>query len=279
MKKFYLLLIFICALTSCSNDDHSSPAEPNPNLLQRVDFYPGSISEKRWYFNSNGLLEHIARPDGMVIQYFVYDSNNRLASSNVFNDDGSNTNYTFSYDNNGFLTAMNSQNLQYDVPSSTYYFGDLNTSFIKFKINSDKLLTSSTVGYMDEVEPGQFEETTWYSVGISYTNNNILGFYPGEHCNSLTYDNKTNPLRQATLAICRAFSFVSESRWPFDYCISANNVLTHAYCPEDPESEVYHYTYNANNLPVEQTHDSYYFGTLEDTTVSAKYYYQGEVLP
>lgn len=279
MKKFYLILISICSLTSCSDTDDASPAEPNPNLLQRVDFYPGTVNELRWLFNEDGLLEKITKADGTIVQDFTYDGNNRLVSSTLFNNGGANTTYAFTYDSNGFVTAVNNQNLQYDSTSGNYYFGDLNTAFTEFKINSDKLLTYSKTANIEEVEVGQFEETVWYDVNISYTNNNILGYFPGESCNYLTYDNKTNPLKNATLAICRAFGFVSESRWPFDYSISANNVLTHKYCLEDPESEVYHYTYNSNNLPEEQTHDSYYLGVYESTMVSAKYYYQGDVLP
>ena len=49
--------------------------------------------------------------------------------------------------------------------------------------------------------------------------------------------------------------------------------------PFDPESEVYQYTYNSNNLPITQTRDNYYNGVYENTISSVKYYYQGDVIP
>jgi hypothetical protein len=278
MKKFCLLLITICALSSCTSDSTSNN-EPNPNLLQRVDFYPGTPNERRWIFNSDGLLDEITKADGTVIQDFTYDSDDRLTSSTLFNDSGINETHTFTYDNNDFVASVDGVSLNFSPSLNAYYTGDLNQYYEMTEINSEKLLVYSKKALIEEVEVGQFEESVWFKLIVSYTNNNILGFYPGEHCNYLTYDDKTNPLRNATLTICRAFSFVQESRWPSDYCISANNVLTHEYCSEDPESEVFHYTYNANDLPEEQVQDSFYLGTFESTRVSAKYYYQGDVLP
>lgn len=277
MKKFCFLFFFILTLYSCSNDSESTN-QPNPNLLQRVDFYPNSPNEKRWLFNTDGLLEKITKADGTVIQDFTYNSNNLLISSTEYTTSG-NVTHTFTYTNEGFVSSVNNQILLYDASIDTYFFNYSNNGFSKFKINNDKLLISSESGYLDEIEVGEFVEIIDYDVTISYTNNNILNYFPGEQCNYLTYDNNTNPLRNGTLAICKAFSFVNESRWPFHYCISANNVLSHSYCSIDPESNTYHYTYNQNNLPVEQTHDYYYLGTLEDTVISAKYYYQGDVLP
>lgn len=278
MKKFYFLICFVVVSISCSSDS-SEEVTADQNLLQRVDFYPGTVNERRWLFNADGLLNEITKADGSVIQNFTYDSDNRLISSTKFNDGGTTETHTFTYNSSDFVTSVDGVTLNYDSALEAYYTGDLSQYYEMTKINSDKLLIYSKKAYNEEVEVGQFEETVWYSVSIDYTNNNINNFSPGEQCNYLSYDDKTNPLRNATLSICRAFSFVPESRWPLDYCISANNVLTHDYCPEDPESEVFHYTYNTNNLPLEQTHDSYYFETYEGTVVSAKYYYQGDTLP
>lgn len=279
MKKFYFLLIFVSVLTSCSSDSSDNPIGPNANLLQRVDFYPGLASERRWIFNSDGLLEKITKANGTVTQNFSYDDDNRLISSTIFFDGGTTETHTFSYNNNGFVTAVDGTAVLFDASSGSYYTGELNQTYEMTKINNDKLLVSSKTAFMDEIEEGVFEEVVWQEMMVGYTNSNISSYSNGDTCHSLTYDNKTNPLKNATLAIGRAFSFISNSRWSTDYCISANNVLTHNYCSEDPESEVYHYSYNANNLPSEQTHDSYYFGTLEGTTISAKFYYQGDVLP
>jgi hypothetical protein len=48
---------------------------------------------------------------------------------------------------------------------------------------------------------------------------------------------------------------------------------------EDPESAIFQYEYNSNDLPVKRTYYSYYFKTLEGSRVDALYYYQGDVIP
>ncbi len=279
MKKFYILLISIFALTSSCTSDSESTTQPDPNLLQRVDFNPNTINEKRWLFDADGLLIEITKANGNVIQNFNYDSRNRLISSTIYNDSGSNETHTFTYSNTDFVTSVDGVTLNYDATLGAYYTGDLNQSYVLTKINNDRLLVYSKTAFMDEIDLGVFEEIIGNELTVEFTNSNILGYFPNEQCNFLSYDNKTNPLKNATLAICRAFSFVPESRWVFDYCVSANNVMTHRYCLEDPESYVYHYIYNSNNLPQTQTSDSYYLGVYENTVTSINYYYQGDALP
>ena len=51
MKKIIFLFVLAITLFSCSSDDSSFSV--NPNLLQRVAFYPGQPQENRWNFNSD----------------------------------------------------------------------------------------------------------------------------------------------------------------------------------------------------------------------------------
>ncbi|MCF6130927.1 hypothetical protein [Flavobacterium wongokense] len=277
MKKFCLLLISICLLTSCSNDSTTSN-EPNPNLLQRVDFYPGTPNEKQWIFNNEGILTEIVKADGTLVQDFIYDNNNRLIGSTVYHDDSTTEGHTFTYDSNDFLTSVDGENIHYDNSLQAYYTGNLNSYYRLTKINSDKLLLEGRTIQVDNDESG-FNETIWSEMLVYYSGNNVTSYHPNESCNYLTYDSNVNPLRNATLSICRAFSFVQYSNWVDGQFNSTNNVLTHSYCAEDPESSVYHYTYNSNNLPQIQTSDSYYHGVFESTMTSIKYYYQGDLLP
>ncbi len=61
---------------------------------------------------------------------------------------------------------------------------------------------------------------------------------------------------------------------------SKNNVISKNPCSEGyPESNVYQYEYNSNNLPVKNTLSWYYGKVLEATTVYVLYYYQGDVIP
>ena len=278
MKKFYFIFSFIVVCISCSSD--SSSVSVNPNLLQRVDFFPGTISERRWLFNDDGLLTSITKADGTIVGSFTYDSHNRLISSTTVDYMGTIENHSFTYDSNDFVTTVDGVTLIYNSSLNGFYTGNLNSYYSLTILNSEKLLTYRKTVNIEEVEVGVFDETVLDEMIVSYGDNgNILGYSPNESCNYLSYDDKANPLRNATLAICKAFAFISNSNWVDGQYNSTNNVLSHDYCSEDPESEVYHYTYNTNNLPIIQTRDDYYLGAYEATTTSAKYYYQGDVIP
>lgn len=276
MKKFYFLISFVVISISCSSD--SSSVTTNANLLQRVDFYPGISSERRWLFNSDGLLIQITKPDGTIVQDFTYDSHNRLTNSIIFPDTGTPETHTFTYDSSDFVTTVDGVTINYDSSLDAYYTGILDVNYRLTRINNEKLLLEGRTVVVDNDGTG-INETRWNEMSVYYLNHNVMSFSPGDSCNTLTYDDKPNPLRNATLAICKAFSFVAGSRWIDGQYNSANNVLSHDYCSEDPESSIYHYTYNPNNLPEVQAHDSYYNGVYENTLTSINYYYQGDVLP
>jgi hypothetical protein len=275
MKTIFSLLMMALSLFSCSSEDNS--AILNSNLLQRVDFYPNSPNEKRWLFNSDGLLYQITKADGTIVQDFTYNSNNLLISSTEYNNSG-NITHAFTYNNNGFVTSVDGETVNYDAGINAFYTGVLNDYYRLSKINSDKLLVEGKTVFIDIDETGT-NQVLLDEMSVSYSDNNILSYFPGESCVYYTYDSYSNPLRNATLSICRAYSFIVNSRWIDGQFNSINNPISQNYCSEDPESEVYHYNYNVSNLPIEQTHDYYYLGTLENTIVSAKYYYQGDVLP
>ncbi|HRG17877.1 MAG TPA: hypothetical protein PLP39_02195 [Flavobacterium lutivivi] len=280
MKKLcvYCLFFLVIIVSSCSSDSSSTTDEPNPNLLQRVDFYSGTSFETRWIFNTDGLLSQINKADGTIVQDFIYDDQNRLTSSTKYNSPSPNQVYTFTYDANGFVATVNGVTVNYDSTLDAYYTGILNQNYRLTKINNEKLITNAKTVFV-EIEDGETIETEWYLINVNYLNNNITSYFPDESCNYLTHDEKINPLRNATLAICRAFSFIENSPWINGYYNSANNVLSHSHCLEDPESYQFHYTYNVNNMPITQTRDDYYLGEYESTISSANYYYQGDTLP
>lgn len=278
MKNFCLFFIAVFTLLSCSNDT-TDQTTIDPNLLQRIDFFPGLTFERRWVFNTDGLLKEITKSDGTIVQDFIYDNNNRLINSTVFNDNGFNQTYTFTYDNNNFVNSVNGETVNYNVGLDSYYVGNLSQNYRLTKINSDKLLVYGKTSYQDFDENGNPFEIIWNEITVNYTNNNLMSYWPNDSCNFFTYDSQTNPLRNAILPICRAFSFIENSRWVDGLYFSPNNPLSHDYCSEDPESEVYNYTYNTDNLPLIQTRDNYYQGVYENTITSAKYYYQGDVIP
>jgi len=120
----------------------------------------------------------------------------------------------------------------------------------------------------------------------SYLNSNLSGYYVlGSPSSSyFSHDTKNNPLKAALYPLNKAYSVRcsfnhTSGLWKYSECNSQNNVINEHYESEDPERYNYIYEYNALNLPVKQTTQSYYFSQLESTKVTAKYYYQGDAIP
>lgn len=84
MKNIISLFVIIIVLVSCNNDDSTNSTVINPNLLQRVDFFSGTNYEKRWCFNSNGFLEEIKDANGILLEKFVYNSNNQVIQNLIY---------------------------------------------------------------------------------------------------------------------------------------------------------------------------------------------------
>jgi hypothetical protein len=274
---YFFLLTFITI--SCSDSDDSGVAIPiiDTSKLAKVIFDPKTPSEKHWNFYTNGLLKEITKPDGTILQNFVYDAkNNLLSSTNITEPYNS---HKFTYDNNNFVASIDGEKVNYDSTLDAFYTGVLDHSYRLTKINIEKLLIDGKLVRV-EIENGISYESQFYQTRVNYSNNNISSYFEyNETCNFLTYDNKKNPLSNATLPICIAFSFVSNSSWINGHYNSVNNLLTQHYCSEDPESNTYNYTYNSHNLPNTRTSNYYFRGVFENSKLSAIYYYQGDVIP
>jgi hypothetical protein len=287
MKRLFCFILLAFSIVSCTDNDDVVPTEEltpveinDPTKLAKVIFDPGSYAEEHWNFYTNGLLKEIKKKDGTVKANFVYDANNNLISTQQLNSDGTSKLFTFTYDTNGFIT---SPDIHFDSSSNSYVIGDVNHYYSEYKLNSDKLLDShhtTQVEYENDIKyPFTHNMQT-----ISYSNKNIVGIsvFNAEVYSGYSHDNKINPLRNATIAISRAFVFnykASNESWYNSFYNSYNNVISESYSYEDPESAIFQYEYNSNDLPVKRTCSYYYLNTLEGTRVDALYYYQGDVIP
>lgn len=280
MKKLipFFLLTFI--VFSCSDSDDSGVAIPiiDTSKLAKVIFDPKTPSEKHWNFYPNGLLKEITKPDGTILQNFVYDAKNNLLSSSIIAEPYNS--HKFTYNNTNFVAMIDDEKVNYDSTLDAFYTGVLGHIYRLTKINTEKLLIDGKLVHI-EIENGISYESEFYQISVNYLNHNISSYSQyNETCHFFTYDKKTNPLRDATLPICKAFGFVSNSEgWINGHYNSVNNVLTEHYCSEDPESNTYNYTYNSHNLPNTRTSNYYFRGVFENSKLSAIYYYQGDVIP
>lgn len=298
MNKIYSLLLLVLMSYSCSNDDVVSKDNPqqrkpgrvinalDPTKLARVIFYPGTNNERRWFFYPNGLLKKIVDANGTLLQTFVYDTNNNWIKFQLF---GANPIFSiFNYDGNNRVSNSNTNGTNF-----TYNFNPATNSYVvgayTRTLNSDN--TYGSEWYLDYYE----EEDA--NGNITYVPYNVYGYFCGYNNNNQTisgnydnpsrayyqHDNKVNPFKTALLPICKIApltkTFGISNYWLNANFNSQNNVTLESYEIEDPESFQFEYVYNSNNLPISQTRKSYYFNTLETTTLDILYYYQGDPIP
>ena len=277
MKKFYLLISFVIVSISCSSDDEQHNISQNPHLLQRVDFYGGNSVYRYWLFNREGLLTEITKADGTLVEKFVYDTNNRLIQDTKYFNGAITETFNITYDSSDFITQVNDTAYDYSYYFHKYYYTSGNINY-ECLIDADFIMKESHKIFDDSVD--QYYDNDYCNHDAS---RNMIGysssatFNGGPNC-SYTYTDTTNPLRDATMSVLRAKSLY-DPHFLADGLSSRNNKATLHYMAEDPESYVYRYELNSNNLPSQQFSDSYYQGIFENTSVSAKYYYQGDVLP
>jgi len=72
---------------------------------------------------------------------------------------------------------------------------------------------------------------------------------------------------------------ITNPKFYYDSLSSANNIISQGYLDVDPEYHTYDYTFNSNNLPVNQTRNDYYLDVFENSIESKHYYYQGDIIP
>ncbi|WP_284651457.1 hypothetical protein [Flavobacterium terrisoli] len=273
MKKFGLLLFSIFILISCNNDD--SAAEPGNGKLVRVDFMPGLNGETRWLFNSDELLTDIVKADGTPIEKFVYDAQGNLVQNITYNTNGTiNSTYNITYDSSGFVHQINSADYNYSYYDHKYFYvNGFNT--LECELGSNDLLKQAQNTYDDAVD----QYITNYNCNYNTDGNLISYDFHGPFVDSwktFTYDSHTNPIKHGVMAILKAKSIYDP--WFFtDGTSSSNNIIAKTF--DDVENATYAYEFNSNGLPVTQTQSFYNMNVLQNTYVTAKYYYQGDVLP
>jgi hypothetical protein len=300
MKKITSFLILLFAFVSCSAPENESAAilalndvasrpgpvigRLDPTKLARVIYYPGTDHERTWFFYPNGLLRKIVTPDGTLIQDFFYDANKNLTATHFYGDPyfiGDPYSYTFTYDISNHVTSANGVQITYNSSNNTYSRGTTTIT-----LNPDLLMTGESYSYYEEEEPGEPPVLyTAYGVSAGYSNSNHTYHweYDSPSATHYLHDTHVNPFRAALLPVSRVMGLLffgnSHLKWMQGEHNSQNNIVKTYYESEDPESDRFEYVYNALDLPVTQTRKSYYFSTLENTTLNIKYYYQGEIIP
>ncbi|WP_162127234.1 hypothetical protein [Flavobacterium phycosphaerae] len=279
MKKFLFLLFTTLVITSCSNDTSNEvipTPTPSNGKLQRVDFLPGNPNERRWLFNTEGLLSAITKADGTLLETFAYDLNNELIQNVKYNGTNATT-YNISYES-GFIAEINGENYNYSYVDHKYSFSSGFTS-LECKLGSNDFLKEAHSIYDDDVDFYEDQYFCGYDANGNLIHLFFHGPFIGDPENTYSYDeNHINPIREGISSIAKAKS-IYDPWFLKDGNSSVNIMTTMHYAAEDPESAVYTYEFNSDNLPISQTKNNYYSGVFENSYVAVKYYYQGDVIP
>ena len=198
MKKFYFIFCFVVISISCSTE--SSSVSVNPNLLQRVDFYPGSIFEKRWLFNSDGLLTDITEADGTLIEKFIYDADNNVVQDTKFEVGSPTENYLITYDTSNRITVINGKHYNYNPTENRYYY-TIGFDDYSCSLNSEFLVIESHLVYDDTIDVYNSDYYCGYTIGNMNSYNNYS--WNTDIYTHYEFDNKINPLKNALLPIFR----------------------------------------------------------------------------
>ena len=276
MKNLILLLILTTTLFSCSSDSVDSTT--NQDVLQRVDFYPGTSFERRWNFNNDGLLTTITDVNGVLIEKFVYDSDNNVIQDIKYSSGSPTENYLITYNSSNKITNINSRSYNYSASENRYYYTVGNEIF-SCELNGDGIVMHY-LDFFDFPDAGDDVQTEF---NFQYENGNLsnisgFGSNMSDVIINFTYGNSVNPLKNATLPVFRIKSLIDPNF--FNTGISSNNVKeTKTYAPGDPESSIYGTLIYPSNKIELLTDQSYSGSVLESSLTDSYYYYQGDVIP
>ena len=277
MKNSFSLFILIIIFGACTNESSNS-SQINPNLLQRVDFFSGTSFEKRWCFNSNGFLKEIKDANGVLLEKFVYNSNNQVIQNLIYENGIVSQTYNISYSSDNIVSQINGVNYNYNSTENNYFDSDGAFYSYNCTLNSEFLMIESSSINND---PDDYFENIFY---INYIGNNMFS-YSNNNSNTgqdvftfYDFNTSVNPLKQALLPVFKVKSITNPSFY-YDSLSSTNNIISQGYFNIDPEYHTYQYTFNSNNLPIVQTRNDYYLDIFENSLESKHYYYQGELIP
>lgn len=276
MKKIVILLVIATALFSCSSDKSSSST--NPNLLQRVDFYPGTTFETRWKFNADGLLTTITNANNETIESFVYDSNKNVIQDTKYSSGSPTENYLITYDSSNKITVINGKHYNYSAPENRYTYIAGNESF-SCELNADGIATH----YLDFFDFPGVADDTQTEFTFHYESGNLLsmtgfGSTMSDIIINFNYGTISNPLKNATLSVLKLKSLIEPNF--FNIGISSNNVKeAQSYASVNPETHSFGMLFYPNNKIEILTQENFSSGIFESSITNSHYYYQGDVIP
>lgn len=278
MKQLFTVFILTITLFSCSSDDQSDAV--NPDLLQRVVFFPGKSNETQWNFNAKGLLYEIRNANGDLLENFTYDSSNQVIKDTKHTDDGVIT-YDITYNPNHSINTINGKTYHYDAVNKHYYY-EAGTTYFSCFVNNDGFLLNYTLG---DSNPEHTFETNF---DMNYENGNMVSYLKSDDhettdlrifgYDNISFNDNGNPLKMATLPVLKIKSLIDPDF--FREGISSDTpVQSLSFGSENPMSYNYGMLVYPNNHIEQQDIEVFDEEHFVETFTYAKYFYQGQTIP
>ena len=244
MNKLYFFFIAAITLTSCSSDTTVIPVQ----TLQKVVFYRDSPNQRQWNI-SNDLLRNITLADGTVVEEFIYDSHNRLASDIKYTGGLVSENTTITYNADNTINTINGLAYTYNAATRTYAYSYSGSFSVTCQVNSDML----AVNYIRTgTDAGEYHMT--YSNGdmasFEKTNSGSTNMTKNFHFDEMY----SNPLHSSILAIARVKSLTDPSFF-IDSVASTKIAGGYDRGTSDPYYYSYGYTSSTTTSPTHNDKD------------------------
>ena len=197
-KNLICLFIVAISLISCSSDSTVAPTQ----TLQKVIFYSGSANQRQWNI-SNDLLRNITLADGTIVEEFIYDSQNRLASDIKYTGGLVSETTTITYNADNTIQSINGLPYTYNSSTRTYTYTYGSSFAISCQVNSDFLVENFV---RTGTNAGEYQMTYANGNMLSFEkiNNGSTNLVKNFHFDDVSYG--VNPLYNAVLAVARVKS-------------------------------------------------------------------------
>jgi|GEM_PF-6607530 len=286
MKNTYTFLAVLYCLSVLSyGKSKNSPAAISPPRLVKMIVFPGTVSEKQYNFNADGLIANIQNHNDIVIASFTYDVNQNLLTADFaagfFSPTAAQSN-TFVYDSSNIIVMRNGYPVYYFSETNSYKNTlDPDPNYgTTWKLHSNGLLADEWAAYMDE---GNLVIVDGVGAGIDDSGDLTGSSHDGDYPHFWRHLLVENPAQAGFYPLCKAMAITNFNHNGFKF-VDAMFYSSHLYSEDfydllDPESYKYMYEMNAFNQPINQYRTNFYLGEEGNTFLYALYYYEGDIIP
>nr|WP_321243957.1 hypothetical protein [uncultured Psychroserpens sp.] len=293
------------------NDPTETNIEFDPLIISEYHILniDGDIILK-YYFDDDGMFYKYSNIIQNISTVFNYDSQGRITTVDEIDLlDNTLSTHQVVYTSNGKIASIDDHNYIYNADENFYYdeatyyesvidYGDLiytEIQYLKFYYSDNPInLITQECSYAYESFYDTVNDTNTENIYcspnlfsgacfIGYDGINVNSDYCDGWSNFEYFTSTNNPLYSDMNNLNTLYTFIRRLDildWRFEYnLLWSQNILHTDITSDAPDVYTYEYNYNSLNLPIETTRYYSEGPTVYPDYISAKYYYQGDVIP